>query len=179
MECDSCCRRWRMSLACRFCKNRVLSAMNDSTLRRHNRRAGRSEAFDSWRGAHSFLAVPQGKGCLERAEGREKLADMHVLKVWPHHLKIVLLAMAPPRSPWTAARGRFAETNLQDRCLRRLDRTLRQKTCQSPESGQVRRDTCTQPAIPAGRSLFQLRFNLHLGSTFIDLSGKVDSLPSR
>jgi hypothetical protein len=134
--------------------------MNDITLRRRDRRTARSEAFDSGRGAQSFLAVQQGKGYRERAQGRGKLADMHVLKVWPHHLKIVLPAMAPPQSPWTAP-GWFAETNLQDQCLRRPDRTLRHKTCQSPESGQVRRDTCAQPAIPAGRSLFQLRFKLH------------------
>ena len=134
--------------------------MNDTTLRRHSRRVARSEAFDSGRGAQSFLAVQQGKGYREKAQEWGKLADMHVLKVRPHHLKIVLLAMAPPQSPWTAP-GWFAETNLQDRCLRRPDRTLRHKTCQSPESEQVRRDTCTQPAIPAGRSLFQHRFNLH------------------
>jgi hypothetical protein len=91
-----------VSLAYRFGKNRVLSAMHDATLRRHNRRVARSEAPDGGREAQSFLAVRQGKSYLARAQAREKLADMHILKVWPHHLKIVLLAVAPPQSPWTA-----------------------------------------------------------------------------
>jgi hypothetical protein len=76
--------------------------MNDTTLRRHSRRVARSEAFDSGRGAQSFLAVRQGSGYLARAQGRGKLAEMHILKVWPHHLKIVRPATAPPQSPWTA-----------------------------------------------------------------------------
>jgi len=45
--------------------------------------------------------VRQGKGYLETAQGRGKLAAMHILKVWPHHLKIVLLA-PPPQAPWPA-----------------------------------------------------------------------------
>ena len=80
----------------------MLSTMNDTTLRRHNWQVARSEAFDSGRGAQSFLAARQGKGYLERTQGKGKLAEMHILKVWPHHLKIVLLAIAPPQSPWAA-----------------------------------------------------------------------------
>jgi hypothetical protein len=46
--------------------------------------------------------VRQGKGYLEKAQGRGKLAEMHILRLWPHHLKIVLLATPPPQSPWIA-----------------------------------------------------------------------------
>jgi hypothetical protein len=56
--------------------------------------------FDQGRGAQSFLALRQREGYLARAHGRGKLAGMHILKVRPHHLKVVLPAMATPQPPW-------------------------------------------------------------------------------
>jgi hypothetical protein len=80
----------------------MLSVTNDTALRHSNWRAARPEVFDRGRGAQSSLAAPPGKDYRERVQGTEKLADMHILKVWSRYPKIVLLAVAPSQSPWTA-----------------------------------------------------------------------------
>lgn len=152
-----------MSLACCFCKNRhMVSAMNDTALRHSNWRAARPEVFDRGREAQSSLAAQPGKDYCERAQGTGKLADMDVPKVWARYPK------NRPAGRGTAAIaldgsgcGLPRPTSKVVACAGSTGHCVT-KMCHSPKSGQVRQDTCPQPAIQqSGRCLSQLRFNLH------------------
>jgi len=74
--------------------------MNDTALRQRNGRTTRPEASDHGHETRSSLAGTQGNAYRETAQRAGKLADTHILKIWPRYLKTVAPAMTTPRSSW-------------------------------------------------------------------------------